>query len=101
MPKFNPRTKTVQVRGQDVTVQEMTGTVRDSWLARHKENPQTSMFYLMAHCSVTPKWTEDEAKAEPADVIDAVVNAILDVSNEDHAKKGKNGKEEVETEKKD
>lgn len=77
------RHETVEVRGESVTVRELTAGQRVELLEAFRENAAAAMFLV---CAMTARdengliWTREEAAELPPDVVDSIANAALNLS---------------------
>lgn len=78
MSKFPLRTKVIEVRGQKVTVRELTHAERKEFLEVFKT--RDAYPYLMSKCAVEPTWTEEEVPQESSEIIIAICDAGLELS---------------------
>lgn len=81
MSKFELKTRTFQVRGQDVTVRELTQAQRNTFTEMVQADRYRGPALLVSLGLVFPVLTEEEAKEEPADAMQEIVSAIMDLSN--------------------
>jgi hypothetical protein len=80
MSKFKLKEATFPVRGQSVTVRELTQGERNDWVKATQEDRYRTFAFLMSKCCITPSFTEEEACQEPTDVADVIVDKILKLS---------------------
>lgn len=81
MSKFKLKEDTVEVRGVDVRVRELTQKERTKWLETATVDRFITPAMLMSMCSLDPTWTLEEAREEPADVAEIIVDKIMELSN--------------------
>ena len=88
---FALRTESLEVRGQRLTVSELTSGARVQWVRTTRESPDESAPLLVSLCLLEPTATVDDVKGWPAEVLDEVAEAIMRVSGMEKAE-GDGGK---------
>jgi len=77
------KTESVEVRGETVTVRELTAGQREKLVVVFRDNPAAAMAAVVAMCArdgSEPIWSEAEVADLPQDVVDAIGNAALRLS---------------------
>lgn len=80
MSRFTLKEATVPIRDTDVRVRELTQGERSAWSAAISVDKTRSGSLMASMGTVEPKMTEEEAAAEPGEVIEAIVDKILELS---------------------
>lgn len=77
------KTEAVEVRGESVTVRELTAGQRVELLTMFRDNPAQAMTLVCAMCAYDggePLFSREEAENLPPDVVDAIANVALQLS---------------------
>jgi hypothetical protein len=77
------KTEVVEVRGESVTVRELTAGQRVELLQVFRDNPAKAMTIICAFCAFDggePLFSTEEADNLPPDVVDAIANTALRIS---------------------
>lgn len=80
MSKFKLKEKALTIRDMEVRVRELTHGERGKFAAEASKDSYRGPSLIAAMGAVEPKQTEEEWAGEPADVVQAVVDAILELS---------------------
>jgi hypothetical protein len=80
--------KSVEIRGQKVTLREWTPAERNRFSELRRDSPEQAVYFMASTCLVEPAATAEEISAWPAAVLDALVTSIMALNGvgEDDAK---------------
>ena len=77
MSLFPLTRKSVEIRGQKVTLREWTPAERNRFSEIRAENPEQAVYFMVATCLAEPVATAEDVSGWPAAVLDAAVSEIM------------------------
>lgn len=80
MSKFQLKESTLRIRDMDVRVRELTQKERSEFGSRAATDRYRGPPVLASLGAIEPKLTEEEWAEEPAEVVEAVVDEIMELS---------------------
>ena len=80
MSRFKLKEATLPIRGTDVRVRELTQGERSDWSAATVADKKRGARLIASMGTIDPPMTEDEAAAEPGEVIEEIVEKIMELS---------------------
>lgn len=87
MSKFNCKEETIDIRGQEVTVRELTAKQRAKWAKDAGADKFLGPAMLVSLSCVSPKFTLEEALEEPTEVIERITEIAMRLSGMGDEKK--------------
>jgi hypothetical protein len=69
--------KSVEIRGQQVTLREWTPAERNRFSEMRRDSPEQAVYFMVATCLAEPAATAEEISAWPAAVLDVAVTEIM------------------------
>lgn len=80
MSRFPLKEATLTIRDAQVRVRELTHAERSEWSSATVVDKSRAIRLMASLGTVDPKMTEDEAAAEPGEVIEEIVENIMELS---------------------
>jgi hypothetical protein len=80
MSRFKLKEATLTIRDTEVRVRELTQAQRGEWFAATVADKRRAAPLIASMGTVDPQMTEEEAAAEPGEVIEEIVEKIMEIS---------------------
>jgi hypothetical protein len=80
MSRFTLKEATLTIRDSQVRVRELTHAERSAWSVATVADKSRAVRLMASLGTVDPAMTEDEAAAEPGEVIEDIVEKIMELS---------------------